>query len=141
MKKIYIINGPNLNLLGRRQPEVYGYQTFEDYFKILQKKFENKVELHYFQSNSEGVLLDKIHEIGFSADAIILNAGAYTHTSIAIADGIAGVTTPVIEVHISNVHARESFRHHSHLSRVCKGIIVGFGIKGYDLAIEFFLIG
>jgi 3-dehydroquinate dehydratase-2 len=141
MKKIYIINGPNLNLLGRRQPEVYGYQTFEDYFKILQKKFENKVELHYFQSNSEGVLLDKIHEIGFSADAIILNAGAYTHTSIAIADGIAGVTTPVIEVHISNVHARESFRHHSHLSRVCKGIIVGFGIKGYDLAIESFLIG
>jgi 3-dehydroquinate dehydratase-2 len=141
MKKIHIINGPNLNLLGRRQPEVYGYQTFEDYFKILQKKFENKVELHYFQSNSEGVLLDKIHEIGFSADAIILNAGAYTHTSIAIADGIAGVTTPVIEVHISNVHARESFRHHSHLSRVCKGIIVGFGIKGYDLAIESFLIG
>ncbi|MEO0040688.1 MAG: type 3-dehydroquinate dehydratase [Bacteroidota bacterium] len=140
MKKIYIINGPNLNLLGRREPEVYGSQTFEDYFKILQKKFENKVELHYFQSNSEGLLLDKIHEIGFSADAIILNAGAYTHTSIAIADGISGVKTPVIEVHISNVHARESFRHHSHLSRVCKGIIVGFGIKGYDLAIEFFLI-
>jgi 3-dehydroquinate dehydratase-2 len=140
MKKIYIINGPNLNLLGRREPEVYGSQTFEDYFKILQKKFENKVELHYFQSNSEGLLLDKIHEIGFSADAIILNAGAYTHTSIAIADGISGVKTPVIEVHISNVHARESFRHHSHLSRVCKGIIVGFGIKGYDLAIESFLI-
>jgi 3-dehydroquinate dehydratase-2 len=140
MKKIYIINGPNLNLLGRREPEIYGSQTFEDYFKILQKKFENKVELHYFQSNSEGALLDKIHEIGFSADGIIMNAGAYTHTSIALRDAISGVKTPVIEIHISNVHARESFRHHSYLSAVCKGVLLGFGIKGYDLAIESFLI-
>jgi 3-dehydroquinate dehydratase II len=140
MKQIYIINGPNLNLLGRREPEIYGSQTFEDYFKILQKKFENKVELHYFQSNSEGALLDKIHEIGFSADGIIMNAGAYTHTSIALRDAISGVKTPVIEIHISNVHARESFRHHSYLSAVCKGVLFGFGIKGYDLAIESFLI-
>jgi 3-dehydroquinate dehydratase II len=140
MKQIYIINGPNLNLLGRREPEIYGSQTFEDYFKILQKKFENKVELHYFQSNSEGALLDKIHEIGFSATGIIMNAGAYTHTSIALRDAISGVKTPVIEIHISNVHARESFRHHSYLSAVCKGVLFGFGIKGYDLAIESFLI-
>ena len=140
MKQLYIINGPNLNLLGRREPEIYGSQTFEDYLKILQKKFENKVELHYFQSNSEGALLDKIHEIGFSADGIIMNAGAYTHTSIALRDAISGVKTPVIEIHISNVHARESFRHHSYLSAVCKGVLFGFGIKGYDLAIESFLI-
>ncbi|MEY4935539.1 MAG: type 3-dehydroquinate dehydratase [Bacteroidota bacterium] len=140
MKQIYIINGPNLNLLGRREPEIYGSQTFEDYFKILQKKFENKVELHYFQSNSEGALLDKIHEIGFSATGIIMNAGAYTHTSIALRDAISGVKTPVIEIHISNVHARESFRHHSYLSAVCKGVLFGFGIKGYDLAIESFLV-
>ena len=140
MKQIYIINGPNLNLLGRREPEIYGSQTFEDYFKILQKKFENKVELHYFQSNSEGALLDKIHEIGFSATGIILNAGAYTHTSVALRDAISGVKTPVIEIHISNVHARESFRHHSYLSAVCKGVLFGFGIKGYDLAIESFLM-
>jgi 3-dehydroquinate dehydratase-2 len=140
MKKIYIINGPNLNLLGRREPEIYGSQTFEDYFKILQKKFENRVELHYFQSNSEGALLDKIHEIGFSAEGIIMNAGAYTHTSIALRDAISGVKTPVIEIHISNVHARESFRQHSYLSAVCKGVLLGFGIKGYDLAIESFLM-
>ncbi|MEN9611774.1 MAG: type 3-dehydroquinate dehydratase [Bacteroidota bacterium] len=140
MKQIYIINGPNLNLLGRREPEIYGSQTFEDYFKILQKKFENKVELHYFQSNSEGALLDKIHEIGFSATGIIMNAGAYTHTSVALRDAISGVKTPVIEIHISNVHARESFRHHSYLSAVCKGVLFGFGIKGYDLAIESFLM-
>lgn len=133
-----ILNGPNLNLLGKREPEVYGSQTFEDYFGQLQARFP-ALALHYFQSNSEGAILDKLHEVGFSYDGIILNAGAYTHTSIAIADAIRGITTPVVEVHISNVHARESFRHHSYLSAHCKGCIVGFGLKGYEMAVESFL--
>ncbi|MFK7979875.1 MAG: type II 3-dehydroquinate dehydratase, partial [Saprospiraceae bacterium] len=118
--KILIINGPNLNLLGKREPEIYGHQTFEDYFAILKKRFPD-VELTYYQNNSEGKLIDKIHEVGFSYDGIVMNAGAYTHTSIAIADAIGGVTTPVIEVHISNIHAREAFRHHSYLAPKCVG--------------------
>ena len=136
--KILIINGPNLNLLGKREPEIYGHQTFEEYFAILGKRFPN-VELTYFQNNSEGALIDKIHEVGFSYDGIVMNAGAYTHTSIAIADAIGGVTTPVLEVHISNIHAREAFRHHSYLAPKCVGSIVGLGLLGYDLGIEFFL--
>jgi 3-dehydroquinate dehydratase-2 len=137
--KILIINGPNLNLLGVREPEKYGNQTFESYFSTLKTKYLG-VDLSYFQSNSEGELINKIHQVGFSYDGIILNAGAYTHTSIAIADAIAAITTPVIEVHISNVYARETFRHHSYISAVAKGIIVGMGLKGYQLAIESFLI-
>lgn len=140
MLRIIIINGPNLNLLGRREPEIYGEDTFEDFMIHLKGKFvDSDVELTYFQSNHEGVLLDKLHEVGFDYDGIILNAGALTHTSIAIADAIAGIETPVIEVHISNVHKRESFRHHSYVSPVAEGIIVGFGLRGYDLAVEYFL--
>jgi 3-dehydroquinate dehydratase II len=135
MKKIIIINGPNLNLLGKREPEIYGRQTFEQFFETLKLKFPD-IALEYFQSNHEGALLDKIHEIGFSYDGIVLNAGAYTHTSIAIADAISGITTPVIEVHISNIHAREAFRHHSFLAAKCQGSIVGLGLKGYALAIQ-----
>lgn len=135
MRKILILNGPNLNLLGKREPEIYGSQTFGEYFELLKQRFGMEAELYYFQSNHEGAILDKLHEVGFSFDGIVLNAGAYTHTSVAIADAIAGIKTPVIEVHISNVHAREAFRHHSYISKVAKGIIVGFGIKGYDLAI------
>ena len=135
--KIIIINGPNLNLLGKREVSIYGHQSFEEYFKSLQQKFEN-IELEYFQSNWEGAILDKIHEVGFSYDGIIINAGALTHTSIALADALAGITTPAIEVHISNVHARESFRHHSYLSAKCAGIVIGCGLKGYELAIQYF---
>lgn len=138
MLKIAIINGPNLNLLGVREKEIYGSQSFEDYFKILQTKF-NTIELSYFQSNVEGELINKLHEIGFSYDGIILNAGAYTHTSIAIADAIAGIKTPVIEVHISNVFSREDFRHVSYLGKHCKGSISGFGLSGYDMAITTFI--
>jgi len=132
--KITIINGPNLNLLGKREPEIYGTQTFADYFTRLQAKFP-KQELAHFQSNSEGALVDKIQAIGFTHDGIILNAGAYTHTSLAIADAISAITTPVIEVHISNPLARERFRHHSYLSPVVKGCISGFGMKSYYLGI------
>ena len=135
MKKIIIINGPNLNLLGKREPTVYGNQNFETFFGQL-KESHPDVELTYFQSNVEGELINKLHEVGFTYDSIILNAGAYTHTSIAIADAIRGITTPVLEVHISNVFARENFRHHSYLSEVCKGVIVGFGLDSYRLAIE-----
>ena len=135
MKKIIIINGPNLNLLGNREPTVYGNQNFETFFGQL-KESHPDVELTYFQSNVEGELINKLHEVGFTYDSIILNAGAYTHTSIAIADAIRGITTPVLEVHISNVFARENFRHHSYLSEVCKGVIVGFGLDSYRLAIE-----
>lgn len=138
MLKIAIINGPNLNLLGKREVEIYGTQSFEDYFKTLQLKFSN-TELIYFQSNVEGELINKLHEIGFNFDGIVINAGAYTHTSIAIADAIAGIKTPVIEVHISNVFAREDFRHVSYLGKHCKGSISGFGLKGYEMAIESFL--
>ncbi len=132
--RIQIINGPNLNLLGKREPGVYGNQSFDDYLKELIVLFPS-VEIEYFQSNSEGSIIDKLHEVGFEFDAIILNAGAYTHTSIAIADAIKGISTPVVEVHISNVFQRESFRHHSWLSPVCKGCIVGFGLDSYRLAI------
>ncbi|PQJ73335.1 type II 3-dehydroquinate dehydratase [Polaribacter butkevichii] len=136
--KLLILNGPNLNLLGKREPEIYGSQTFEDYFRTLQLQY-NDVELSYFQSNSEGAIIDKLHEVGFSFDGVVINAGAYTHTSVAIADAISGITTPVVEVHISNVHNRETFRHKSYLSPVCKGVILGFGLKSYELGIESFL--
>ncbi|MFB0945596.1 MAG: 3-dehydroquinate dehydratase-2 [Spirosomataceae bacterium] len=135
MKRILILNGPNLNLLGKREPDIYGSQTFEDYFEELKKVFP-ETELHYFQSNHEGELLDKIHEVGFVFDGIVLNAGAFTHTSVALGDALGGVTTPVIEVHISNVHKREGFRHHSYLSAKAAGIIVGLGLKGYELAVR-----
>ncbi|ALC96851.1 MULTISPECIES: type II 3-dehydroquinate dehydratase [Capnocytophaga] len=138
MKKIIIINGPNLNLLGIREPSVYGNQTFEDYLKELHRKYTD-IELYYFQSNYEGALIDKLHHIGFEYDGIILNAGAYTHTSIALADAVAAITTPVIEVHISNTFTRETFRHQSFLSPVVKGVIGGFGLKSYELALQSFI--
>lgn len=134
---IIIINGPNLNLLGKREPDIYGNVTFEQYFQQLIDAFPDHA-FTYFQSNSEGELVGKIHEVGFEVEGIILNAGAYTHTSIAIADAIAAVESPVIEVHISNVHARESFRHHSYISAVAEGVIIGLGLAGYRLAIEYF---
>ncbi len=133
--KVLILNGPNLNLLGQREPDVYGAESFEQYFEQLKAKFPT-VELVYFQSNSEGAIIDKMHEVGFTYDGIVLNAGAYTHTSVAIADAIRGISTPVIEVHISNVHAREEFRHHSYLSSCCKGVILGFGLRSYELALR-----
>ena len=136
--KIIIINGPNLNLLGKREPEVYGNQTFEDYFESLKIKFP-QIELHYFQSNIEGELIGKIQETGFLYDGIVLNAAAYTHTSIGIGDAIKAITTPVVEVHISNTFARESFRHQSYISPNAKGIILGFGMKSYELALLSFL--
>lgn len=136
MKKILILNGPNLNLLGRREPSVYGNRTFSDFFEDLKKKYDSEVELFYFQSNHEGELIDKLHEVGFSFDGIVFNAGAYTHTSIAIQDAIKAIETPVIEVHISNVFAREEMRHHSFLSPVVKGVLCGFGLQGYELAIK-----
>lgn len=135
---LLIINGPNLNLLGKREKSIYGDQSFEDYFKDLQAKYLD-AKLSYFQSNSESEIIDKIHEIGFDIDGIIINAGAFTHTSVALRDAIAGVTSPVVEVHISNIHAREEFRHHSYISAVCKGVIVGFGLDSYRLAIEYFV--
>ena len=138
MKKILILNGPNLNLLGKREPTVYGNQSFEDYFQTLQSLFP-EVELHYFQSNHEGAIIDQIHEMGFSFDGIVINAGALTHTSIALADALSAVTTPAVEVHISNIHAREAFRHHSYLTSRCKGMICGLGLKGYELAVRYFL--
>lgn len=132
--RVLILNGPNLNLLGVREPEIYGRETFEDYFGMLQEKYAD-IELSYYQSNIEGVLIDKIHEIGFDYDGIILNAGAYTHTSVAMADAIAAVKASVIEVHISNTACREEFRHHSYLTAVCRGVIMGFGLKSYELAL------
>ena len=136
--KISIINGPNLNLLGKREPEIYGSQTFEDYLEILKAKFPS-LELAYFQSNIEGELIDKIQEVGFSYDGIIINAGAYTHTSIGIGDAVKAITTPVIEVHISNTFSRESFRHQSYISGNAKGVVLGFGMKSYELALASFL--
>jgi 3-dehydroquinate dehydratase-2 len=134
--KILIINGPNLNLLGKREPGIYGSESFEDYLETLRAAFP-AVELTYYQSNHEGGIIDKIHEVGFGGvDGIVLNAGAYTHTSVAIADAIRAVKTPVIEVHISNVHQREEFRHHSFLSPACSGVIIGFGLNSYRLAVE-----
>ncbi|WP_311329049.1 type II 3-dehydroquinate dehydratase [Capnocytophaga gingivalis] len=136
--RVIIINGPNLNLLGQREPSVYGADSFEAYFATLQRAYP-QLELSYFQSNHEGALLDKLHEVGFSYDGIILNAGAYTHTSLALHDAIRAITTPVVEVHISNTFAREAFRHHSYISAVAKGVIVGFGMESYRLALESFL--
>lgn len=136
--KLLIINGPNLNLLGTRETTVYGDQTFEEYYKTLENKFEN-VELAYYQSNVEGELINKLHETGFTYDGIIFNAGGYTHTSVALRDAIAAIKTPVIEVHISNVYAREDFRHTSLIAPKCKGSITGFGMDSYRLAIESFL--
>lgn len=138
MKKILIINGPNLNLLGKREPTIYGNNTFEDYLEQLREKYP-QCKISYYQSNIEGELINKIHEVGFTYDGIILNAGAYTHTSIALHDAIKAVTTPVIEVHISNVHAREPFRHVSMISAACKGVVIGFGLESYRLALESFI--
>ncbi len=135
--KILIINGPNLNLLGKREPEIYGHKTFEAYFAELQEMFP-ELSLTYFQSNHEGALIDKLHESGFSVDGIVLNAGAYTHTSIALADAVAAIKAPVIEVHISNIHAREAFRHQSFVAEKCAGSIVGLGLDGYRLALNHF---
>jgi len=136
--KIQIINGPNLNLLGVREKSIYGNTDFESYLAQLYTRFPN-VEIAYYQSNVEGELINKLHEIGFSYDGVVLNAGAYTHTSIAIADAIAAINTPVVEVHISNVHKREKFRHTTMLAASCKGVIAGFGMDSYRLAIESFL--
>ena len=133
--KIQIINGPNINLLGKREPAIYGSQSFDDYLVELKQVYP-QVEFEYFQSNIEGEMINKIHQIGFDYDGIILNAGAYTHTSIALQDAIRAVTSPVIEVHISNVHAREEFRHRSMISCACLGVIAGFGMVSYRLAVE-----
>lgn len=135
---LHIINGPNLNLLGKREPGIYGSTSFDDFFDSLKKEFPD-IELHYYQSNVEGEIVNKIHECGFSAGGIILNAGAYTHTSVAIRDAIAGVNTPVVEVHISNTLTREEFRHSSIIGPVCKGCIMGFGLDSYRLAIQYYL--
>lgn len=133
--RIQIINGPNLNLLGTREPEIYGKKGFEEYLNVLRNAFPN-IRIDYYQSNVEGELINKIHEVGFEADGIVLNAGAYTHYSLALMDAIKCVSTPVVEVHISNVHQREEFRHHSVISTACKGVICGFGLDSYRLAIE-----
>ena len=135
MKKIAVINGPNLNLLGVREKSIYGDTSFDSYFAGLKSRFEN-VELTYFQSNCEGSIIDEIHRVGFDVDGIVLNAGAYTHYSIAIADAIRAVKAPVVEVHISNVHSREEYRHVSVIAPACRGVIAGFGLKSYDLAVE-----
>lgn len=137
--RVIIINGPNLNLLGKREPEVYGNKTFEDYLIYLKEKFPN-IDLDYFQSNVEGELINKIQEVGFTYDGIILNAAAYTHTSIGIGDAVKAISSPVIEVHISNTFAREEFRHHSFISPNAKGVILGFGLASYELALHSFTI-
>jgi len=136
--KITIINGPNLNLLGKREPEIYGSRSFEDYFETLVKKYPD-LELTYYQSNVEGELVNKLQEVGFEHDAILINAGAYTHTSVAISDAIAGITSPVLEVHISNIYKRETFRHKSIISKECVGMIAGLGLKGYELGLNYFI--
>ena len=136
--RIAIINGPNLNLLGTREPDMYGSQTFEQYFKELKVLFPS-VDFHYFQSNVEGELINELQRVGFSFDGIIINPGGYTHTSVAIGDAIAGIKSPVIEVHISNVHAREEFRRLSHVSAKARGTIAGLGLRGYELAVRYFL--
>ncbi|MCG7502453.1 type II 3-dehydroquinate dehydratase [Tenacibaculum sp. Mcav3-52] len=138
MKKVIIINGPNLNLLGKREPTIYGASTFEDYLKELKNKYVD-IQLEYFQSNIEGEIIDKLHEVGFNYNGIILNAAAYTHTSVGIGDAVKGIETPVVEVHISNIHAREEFRHVSYIAPNAKGVIFGFGLKGYELALQSFL--
>lgn len=136
--QIAIINGPNLNLLGKREPGIYGNESFESYFEKLKELYPG-VELSYYQSNVEGELINRLHEIGFSCDAILLNAGGYTHTSVALRDAIAAIKTPVLEVHISNIHAREEFRHKSMIAPVCAGSICGLGMKGYALGIAYFI--
>ena len=137
--KIQIINGPNLNLLGKREPGIYGRSSFDEYLPKLRALYPN-IEIDYYQSNVEGELIDKLQEVGFSYDGIVLNAGAYTHTSIALQDCIRSISAPVIEVHISNVHQREEFRHHSFISCACKGVICGFGLDSYRLAIEAMIV-
>jgi 3-dehydroquinate dehydratase-2 len=134
--KIQIINGPNLNLLGKRETSIYGSQSFEEFLETLKKRFPD-IQIDYYQSNVEGELVNKLHEVGFSFDGIVLNAGAYTHTSVAIHDAIGGIKTPVIEVHISNVYAREEFRHKSLITSKCAGMMTGFGMEGYALAITY----
>ena len=136
--KLIIINGPNLNLLGKREPEIYGSESFEDFMGQLKAQFP-KIDLEYYQSNIEGELIDKLHEVGFDYDGIVLNAGAYTHTSIGIGDAVKAIETPVVELHISNVHSREDFRHNSFIAANAKGVLFGFGLKGYELAIKSFL--
>lgn len=136
--RISIINGPNINLLGKRETSIYGDQSFEEFFKELQSTYSS-IDLTHFQSNIEGEIIDKIQEVGYSYDGIILNAAAYTHTSVGIGDAVKAITTPVIEVHISNTFAREEFRHHSYISPNAKGVILGFGLKSYELAIQSFL--
>lgn len=138
MKRIQIINGPNLNLLGKREPGIYGHTTFEEWFQAAKKRFPD-TELSYYQSNVEGEIINKLHETGFEFDGIILNAGAYTHTSVAIGDAIKAINTPVVEVHISNVYAREEFRQKSFISPVAVGLLTGFGLEGYAMAIDFLL--
>lgn len=135
LMKIQIINGPNINLLGKREPSIYGAKSFEDYLEELKAAYPD-IEFSYFQSNVEGLMIDKIHEVGFDYDGIVLNAGAYTHTSIALQDAIRAVKTPVVEVHISNVHTREEFRHKSMIACACVGVICGFGLNSYRLAVE-----
>jgi 3-dehydroquinate dehydratase-2 len=136
--KLLILNGPNLNLLGKREPGIYGADSFDTILNHLKNKYTG-IEIDYYQSNVEGELVNKLHEVGFSIDGVIMNAGAYTHTSVAIADAIAGIKTPVIEVHISNVYAREEFRHKSLMAKNCMGVITGFGIRSYELALMAFL--
>jgi 3-dehydroquinate dehydratase-2 len=137
-KRIIIINGPNLNLLGKREPEKYGYQDFESYFSALQKVYSD-IRLDYFQSNVEGELINKLHEVGFSYDGIILNPGGYSHTSVALSDAIAAIKTPVVEAHITNIYAREEYRHTSLTGKNCVGVITGFGLISYELALSYLL--
>lgn len=139
-KKILILNGPNLNLLGKRNPDVYGNKDFDSFYLELKSAFDSEIELHFNQSNHEGVLIDEIHKYGFSFDGIVINAGGFTHTSVAIRDAIESVTTPVIEVHISNIYSREVFRQTSLISAVCIGQVSGFGLKSYQLALSYFLL-
>jgi len=136
--KLIIINGPNLNLLGKREPEIYGSNSFGDFFETLKGKYK-EVSLEYYQSNVEGELINKLHEVGFDYAGILLNAGGYTHTSVAISDAIAAITTPVMEVHISNIYKREEFRHKSIISKECIGMIAGLGLQGYELAVQYFV--
>ena len=139
MDDILIINGPNLNLLGKREPSIYGNTSFENYFNHLQEEYNSTCLLSYYQSNHEGDIIDTLHKVGFSYKGIVINAGAYTHTSVAIHDAIKAITTPVIEVHISNIHTREEFRHKSMIAPACRGSIVGLGLDSYRLAVEFFI--
>lgn len=138
MKKILILNGPNLNLLGKRDPEIYGYQNFETFFVLLKKDYPN-LDLHHIQSNHEGVLIDRLQDLGYDIDGIVFNAGGYTHTSVALRDTISAITAPVVEVHISDIYSREPFRHHSYIKDVCVASIVGQGLDGYRQAIDLLL--